>query len=559
MDDLIESRINARCGIVTYHKSNLTIEEVLTGEDYFGLTTATPMQRAVCRIADGLPIDDLLPNVMQPVEGYDDLVTSRSSLLYAVGGDQAELAQQAAIAALPRTPPLVFLLLSGIRTAKSLFAAAAAFTRTQTVDMSPASTGEEARVSVMSYETDKADEIYEHIARAIERSEAMRAVYVGSKPSERCHYFRNPCGRVVEIMIVAAKKYGGSTVSRWSASAIFEEAPRMQGSGEGKVNLPDQKKAVLGRLLPGAQIIETGSPFAPAGEVFREVKEFHGKPSSAIVVLRIPAPVLNPFWWTPEWTSEVKAADNDAYMTDAVGEFIDTESAMLGFALVASCLRVEGRQMPRDPRVHYRAYTDPATRSNAWTLVIGGLYPDGVRRVVVAVQWIPGETPLDSHKVIDEMKAYCDTYGVTYVTSDQFAADPLADTARSKGLNWVRKCSNATTNREEFDATKENMSNGLCEAPDVPSLAEDLKNVRRKTTRAGVSISLVRTDDGRHADYAPPLARLWGLYLEPPLDDIPKEVKAIDPRAGWADEEIADEDESLGEEDSESYFNQRDW
>ena len=37
-----------------------SLEEMLTGEDWFGLTTATPCQRAICRIAEGRPLVKLL-------------------------------------------------------------------------------------------------------------------------------------------------------------------------------------------------------------------------------------------------------------------------------------------------------------------------------------------------------------------------------------------------------------------------------------------------------------------------------------------------------------------
>lgn len=37
----------------------LTLEGILTSPAAFGLTSATPVKRAICRIADGLPLGDL--------------------------------------------------------------------------------------------------------------------------------------------------------------------------------------------------------------------------------------------------------------------------------------------------------------------------------------------------------------------------------------------------------------------------------------------------------------------------------------------------------------------
>jgi hypothetical protein len=51
----------------------------------------------------------------------------------------------------------------------------------------------------------------------------------------------------------------------------------MAGQEDGVVNLDDARSAVLGRILPGSQLLYIGSPWAPFGPVYSMVQEFWGK------------------------------------------------------------------------------------------------------------------------------------------------------------------------------------------------------------------------------------------------------------------------------------------
>ena len=77
----------------------LPLEVLLTSSEGFGLTTATPVQRAICRASDGIELGEL----------WDD-----PTVRQAFGG------------ACPRVAPLEFVILAAIRCGKSLFSAAKA-------------------------------------------------------------------------------------------------------------------------------------------------------------------------------------------------------------------------------------------------------------------------------------------------------------------------------------------------------------------------------------------------------------------------------------------------
>ena len=83
-----------------------TLELLLTSHHYFGLETATPVQRAVCRAIDGLPLGELWKD---------------RDVRAAFGNCKPPSGLGRVLA------PLELLLLAGIRSAKSLIAAACAF------------------------------------------------------------------------------------------------------------------------------------------------------------------------------------------------------------------------------------------------------------------------------------------------------------------------------------------------------------------------------------------------------------------------------------------------
>lgn len=278
-----------------------SLETLLTHPAYFGLTTASPLQRAICRITDGLPLGDL---------------ACEPTVVSALGG-------RAAIAALPvGAPPTEIDIYSGIRTFKSLFAGVVAFARTQTVDISALRHGEIPRLTICSLDVDKAHVVFrDHLVGTIESKDALRSLLIG-EPTKDSLLLRHPSGRAIEVKVVAGARAGGQMVARWSAGVVFDEKPRMLGSEDGAVvNFDDADAAVEGRLLPGAQKIGIGSPWAPWGPAFDDVQKDWGRPTRHKVVIKAPAPALNPSWWTPQRCADLLEKNPRAYKSDVLAEF----------------------------------------------------------------------------------------------------------------------------------------------------------------------------------------------------------------------------------------------
>lgn len=468
-----------------------TLEALLVGGAGFGLTTATPVQRAICRAAEGRPLGDLATD---------------PAVVLALGGPEAieRLCGR----------PLELVLLSGIRAGKSLIVAALAVYASQTVDLSLLGAGEVARVSVLSLSLDTAKVVYNHITGNVLAKPALRAL-LAEEPTSDTVVLRHPSGRLVEIKIVAGAKAGGTLVARWSAGVIFDEAPRMSGD-EAVVNFPDARASALGRLLPGAQLVALGSPWAPAGPVYDTVTERWGKPGADLLVIKAPAYAMNPVWWTEARVAEFRARNPDLARTEIDAEFADPEAALLSSVDLDACTRQAPAELPPDPRCAYVATIDPAARGNAWTLVLG-TREGGRVRVVLVRQWIGSKVaPLSPAAVLVEMAALLRPYRCDRVLTDQWASDALRDLGRPLGLHLVERAWTAGNKFEAFESMRVRVALRGFDLPPDPVLRADLLAVRKRVTTTGVTVVLPETSDGRHADYAPALAMLardW--ILEP--------------------------------------------
>jgi hypothetical protein len=472
----------------------LTLEALLVSVNGFGLTTASPLQRACCRIADGLELGDLadVPEVRAAVGDVD---------------------------ALPTVPPSEMLILSGIRTAKSLFAAATAVRASQTCDLSGLGAGETPRVSVVSLTVDLGRVVFDHIVGNVMAKPALRALMLG-EPTTDTIVLRHPTGRPVEIKVCAGARAGSSLVARWSAGCIFDEAPRMIGADDGVVNFDDCRRAVIGRLLPGAQIISIGSPWAPFGPIYERVMERQGKPGPDLVIIRAPAHVMNPVTWTPERVEELRVREPQVYLTDVLGEFADPISSMFGSVELEKVTRKEPAELEPEAGHHYVATMDAGTRSNAWTLAVATVrLVEGrlVRTVVLARQWQGSRLlPLDPDVVLAEIAALLKPYRVTHVTSDAWSLDALRAVARRYGLGIIDKTVTTPMRLQLYETMRMLVASREIEFPPDPVVRADLVSVRKRVTQSGISIELPRSSDGRHADFAPALALLASEPISAP-------------------------------------------
>ena len=474
------------------------LEELLTSPKGFGLSTATPVQRAMCRAIDGEPLAELW-----------DLPEVRG----AFGG----------AAPVPGRAPREVVILAAVRCGKSLMVSAKSCAASLTVPLDVAGPGDIPRVSVLSLRKDNAKQTFSHLVGRMKASNTLRR-FVAKKPTAELLTIRRPDKRLIEVMVTAGQKAGGSLVSRWQATCIFDEAARMNGQDEGVINLDDSLTAVRGRVLDGGQILCPTSPWAPMGPVYKMFQDNWGKPDAEVLCMRGRGPDMNPTWWTPERCEDLKRRDPLAYQTDVEAEFADPPNSYYTAAELERCQRTE--RLPHVPYEEFHYYTatmDPATRTNAWTLVVTtctGMAGDRRRiQVVYKRQWMPTEAErLDSRKVLQEIAEDLRRYKLDTVYSDQWSGDVLSDLARDYGLAVIVS---QTPPGESGDLHRELhalVESGLLELPADDEMKSDMQRVKRILTQNGMRYELPVTADGRHCDYVPPLLLAVKHQPLPPRD-----------------------------------------
>lgn len=518
------------------------LEELLVSPEWFGLTTATPLQRAICRIAEGKPVGDLLElPLVEGLEAYPPEVQERATWEWALADIEVLQAWE------PLAPPAEMYVISAIRCAKSLMAICAGIWAALHADWSKVGLrpGEVVRFPIVSTSKDNAKAINEHLRGVVNTrvgdfmsAKTRAALLDEERETVETIEIVHPDGVIVEINVAAGSRAGSKVVSRWLVGILFDEAPRMLASEEGVVNLEDQAAAVAGRIL--TTLWAVGSPFAPVGKVFEAVNDNEG-PTDDRVVVRGVGPALNPYWWTPERCHDLKRRNPDAFWTDVCCEFAAGESSAFPIGWLKRCTRDKGTPIvPREEGVSYVAYTDPGTRSNAWTLSIAGIRANGVQTQVYVREWLPPgsfEGPEEAaawvNGVLREMAEDLADYGLHVVTSDQLGYDFLATAALPHGISVDLYNATGTSNTLDSEELRKRLHAGSVELSPNAQVQGDMRRGKRKPVGNAYRYSWPQTGDGRHCDFGPVTVRSLACPAPP---YVPPEE---DPLAGMKADERA--------------------
>ena len=462
----------------------MNLEKLLTAEQGFRLTTATPLQRAICRAETGEPLEELaaLPEVVE-----------------AFGGANA-------VASLPNVAPSVVALLAAIRTAKSLKVACKAFRATQVCDLSKLRSSDIARYSIVSLDKDKARVTFEHLVGSVMASPVLRPMIIGEPKADSVLIYNATYNRPVEVKVIAGKRAGGGVVSTWSTGLAADEAARMQGQEDGVVNLPDLLTAARGRLLPGAQIDLLSSPWAPRGPIHDMYVDRFGRPGADLLFMVAKGPDMNPFHFTPEYCAQLEKQDPRAYRTDVLALFADPEDSLLSSIDVEACTRREPLVLDPDESMECVAAIDPATRRNAWTLTVLRTPADGRHEVVLAKQWMGSKSaPLSPGRMFQDIAALLRPYGVRSVWSDQASFDANYELAEQAGLSLMQHDFSEAEWRTAARLLEKHVTEHTISLPPDAAMRADILGMQRRLTNRSWTIALPTTVDGRHGDFAPSL------------------------------------------------------
>jgi hypothetical protein len=494
--------------------SPITLEALFTSRNGFGITTASPLQRAVCRASDGLPLDDLWA-CAEVRAAFGEQLDEKTGNVIRTGTQ-------------PTTAPKTMCVISGIRAAKSTLAAAKVYQCSQIVDLEKAGVrpGDEVRIPVLSTGKDSARATFTHISGAIMASPVLRKSVIG-EPTADTLWLKHPSGFPIEVKVTALSRYGSNVISRWFAGIVFDEAPRMSSDGDFVLNLTEARRAAAGRILPNGQEWLIGSPYVPEGPVYDLVAAYEGHPNSSIIVVRAPGPAMNPYYWTPERCADLKVRDPVAHRTDVLAKFMRHPDSLFDPDSIAAC---SGEREPFEGinrGQYYEAYLNPSERSAHWSLIIATCHgmggPQGVSPMLHVVDsWTiaKGSAAERIHWLAEKLAPF----KLDLVNSVCDVNDTLDDLAQGYGI--IIAPIDQPDRLKSAEKVSAPLDHKTISLPPDPLLRSELISARRRVTATTQSLYLPVMND-RAGDFVPLISLLCEHPPEPPDEETLSEEQRI--------------------------------
>lgn len=474
----------------------MNLEGLLTSKKAFNLTTATPLQRAICRVAEG-------KGTGLPAAAVQEYFGAEPPL---------------------GLVPSLMVLVCGVRSGKSLIAGCAAFFSALTADLSHIPLHERARVVIVAPTIANAQMTFRLLTGAINSAPALKAVVVSGLDNKEEITVRRADGRFVDIVIVAAHRGGVTLRGTWLAGYVLEETAFFGAEATGYVVSGEELlRAAATRLVPGGQGWIISSPMGPSGLLYDLWKTHFGQPGE-VVIVHAPTLAMNSITVNKTMIAEIRKRDPDAAAREYDALWSDADTVLV------PAMHIDDAQRPADAfhvepieGQSYVAAMDPATRGNAWTLVIATRHLEKPHQsVVYNKQWIGSKVaPLNPDDVLKQCKDILERYRVDRAATDQWSADANRAIAKRHGLYLYDISASQVENVEIFTSMATKFADGEVEVPPDPYIRNDLLGIRKKVS-SRISIVLNKTPDGRHCDYAPAIARVLAMHCGEPVKVPPK-------------------------------------
>lgn len=421
----------------------------------------------------------------------------------------------------PSRRPAVIELVCGVRSGKSLMAVAAMFNAALEADLSKLPIHERARAVIVAPTVNNAELTFRLLVGAINASPSLKAVVVGEPTSDRV-IVRRSDGRLVDIVVVAAHRGAVMLRGTWLVGFVLEECAFFGADATGYVvNAEELLRAGATRLVPGGQGWIISSPMGPSGLLFDLWKLHFGKPGRVLVV-HAPTLAMNSVTVDREMIEDERKRDPDGAAREYDAIWSDSDTVLIPASHIDACSRPV-LELPYVEGQSYVAAMDPATRGNAWTLVVCSKFAEKPhQRVVLARQWVGSKVkPLSPDLVLAEIAEILRGYNLDRAATDQHSADANRDIALRHGLYLYDIPSTQQQNVQLFEDMRTKFADGEAEIPRDDFLRNDLMGIRKKVS-SRIAIVLIRTPDGRHCDYAPALARVLDMGCSEPVKVKPK-------------------------------------
>jgi hypothetical protein len=489
----------------------LTLERLVEDRE-LGALPISPAQRALCRAADGLPVEHLDAERIRFHFGYAaNDSESRFVISHTFGSRRS-------VRFTPPKKPRVIIVRTGVRAAKSLIAAfgliMSALTCTfrrppEHPDERPGPDGlvgvrpgELVRALIVAPRLRLSRAPFHHLLGALKASKLL-GPYVVSATKETVTLRRDD-GNEVLVEMVAASGGGANLRSTWLAAILFDEADFHDEEGAA-VSFGDNYKAVVTRVLEGGQIWIASSPWDDAGEFHEMFSEAFGKAAAndnAIDFGRALAFHSDSLSMNPTLNRAEIAAERERDPDNAAREYdaVPLASGSLQFfpkAAIDACME-HGRttNLPANDAPHWGG-TDLGLRKNSSALALcrraGG-------KVVLAFheEKIPQKgAPLKPSEVCRDFAGTAVSYRTSVVRGDTYHSDTAFEVFPTVKGPSGRTCAfeewspGTQSTAIVFTAFRELLLEGNFECTSDPRLRKQMEDTKfKKTPDGGIKIVL---------------------------------------------------------------------
>ena len=284
-----------------------TLERLLCDPQFGDFRQASPVQRAVVRAADGLPVD--LSRCAS--------MTHEQRMKFHFGCDK-----------LPNIRPRMMVLETGVRAGKTMLAAAGIvrssltcrFRRAPEGDEIPDADGligvrrdEPVRTPIVGPTLDHCRKAFSDVTSLMTRSPVLSAMVI--KPLTNSLLFQRPDGYRVLIENVSTAAGGSNLRSTWLAGVFFDEAD-FHGAEDAAMNLNEQLQAVRTRMLPDSQIWVASSPWSDSSPFHTLHSKAFGFPSADVLAFHSDSRSMN-----PSLDKALEASERETNPTNAAREW----------------------------------------------------------------------------------------------------------------------------------------------------------------------------------------------------------------------------------------------
>jgi hypothetical protein len=183
----------------------------------------------------------------------------------------------------------------------------------------------------------------------------------------------------------------------------------------------------------GGRLVILSSPYSPSGALWTLHRKHFGRDDAPILVWQASAPQMNPTL-PSDYLSRMEHDDFDAYRSEVLGEFRPGFATFFDVISLEACVEPDVRERPYNPRHRYTAFCDPSGgRQDRFAIAVA--HTEGGVAILDAVRgWAPPFNPLS---VVAEAVMLLSDYRISDVHGDQYAADFVAESFRTHGINYV--------------------------------------------------------------------------------------------------------------------------